>query len=179
MSHGDYAAVFGASPDAILLVDASGRIREANPMAGKMFGFAREELIGSEIEILLPQAVRNAHVGHRRGYAHAPQARPMGIGMELGAQRKDGTEFPVEVGLSPWVTDAETFTIAAVRDVSQRAQLRKFGAAALEASEAERMRIARELHDDTAQRLSALLLRLRLLERNAPEVAGLVEGFRE
>jgi two-component system sensor histidine kinase UhpB len=69
--------------------------------------------------------------------------------------------------------------IAAVRDVTQRRQLRKFGAAALKASEAERLRIARELHDDTAQRLSALLLRLRLLERDAPELADVVEEFRE
>jgi two-component system sensor histidine kinase UhpB len=100
-------------------------------------------------------------------------------GRELTAASRDGREFPVEVALSPWAHDGESFTIAAVRDVSERKQLRRLGAATLEASESERKRIARELHDDTAQRLSALLLRLRLLERDAPDVAGLLHGFRE
>jgi PAS domain S-box-containing protein len=173
----EYRAVFLAAPDAVLLVDASGRIREANPMAERMFGYERAELIGQEIEILLPAAARAHHVEQRSAYAAHPTARPMGIGLELSARRKDGIEIPVEIGLSPY--EAEGLTIATVRDVSHRKRLRRFGAAALRASEGERMRIARELHDDTAQRLSALLLRLRLLERDAPEVARALDGFRE
>jgi PAS domain S-box-containing protein len=179
MTDDGYRAVFRASPDAILLVDVAGIIREANSSAERMFGYPHAELIGREVEMLVPAAARRGHVAHRRSYAEHPTVRPMGIGMELTAVRRDGTEFPVEIALSPWASGHEQLTIAAVRDVSQRAQLRRFGAAALEASEAERKRIARELHDDTAQRLSALLLRLRMLERDAPEVAGLLEGFRE
>ena len=101
--------------------------------------------------------------------------------MQLMARRSDDTEFPVEIGLSPLKSEAGLFTIATVRDVSERKRLRDFGVAALQASEAERKRIARELHDDTAQRLSALLLRLRLIERQSTDqvASGYLKGFRD
>jgi PAS domain S-box-containing protein len=176
-----YEAVFLASPDGILVIDSRGLIRAANPMAETLFGYSREELIGHGVDMLVPERVRSCHGGHREAYGADPRARPMGIGMELSARRSDGSEFPVEISLSPFATDGEMLVIAAVRDVTQRKRLRDFGAAALHAAEAERKRIARELHDDTAQRISALLLRLRLLEREAAgHGVGLeLEGFRD
>jgi PAS domain S-box-containing protein len=176
-----YEAVFLASPDGILVVDSRGKIRAANPMAETLFGYTRDRLVGQDMDILVPDRVRPYHAGHREAYSAEPRSRPMGIGMELSARRRDGTEFPVEISLSPFRTDGETMVIATVRDVTQRKRLRDFGAAALHAAEAERKRIARELHDDTAQRISALLLRLRVVEREAANrgVQLGLEGFRD
>jgi len=177
----DYQAVFDASPDGILVVDRQGRIRALNPMAETLFGFTRDELVGQPVEMLVPDRVRAFHGGHREAYEAEPKSRPMGIGMELSARRRDGNEFPVEISLSPWTSGEEPLVIATVRDVTQRKRLRDFGLAALRASEAERKRIARELHDDTAQRIAALLLRLRLLEKEATAkgVELGIEGFRD
>lgn len=177
----DFEAVFEASPDGILVVDSQGRIRAMNPMAEMLFGFSRNELIGELVERLVPDSVRPFHGRHREAYAAEPKARPMGIGMELSARRRDGSEFPVEISLSPWSSGTEPLVIATVRDVTQRKRLRDFGAAALRAAESERKRIARELHDDTAQRIAALLLRLRLVEREASAkgVTLALEGFRD
>ena len=145
-----YDAVFRASPDGIVVVDETGRIRDVNPMAEQLFGYSRAELVGEEIETLVPGRVRGVHTANRLRYMTSPTARPMGIGMELAALRRDGSEIPVEISLSPLDTAQGVLVIATVRDVTQRRQLRDFGAAALRASEAERKHIARELHDDTA-----------------------------
>jgi PAS domain S-box-containing protein len=177
----DFEAVFEASPDGILIVDSLGVIRAMNPLAESLFGFSREELVGQPVEVLVPDRVRPYHAGHREAYAAEPKARPMGIGMELSARRRDGSEFPVEISLSPWSSGGEPLVIATVRDVTQRKRLRDLSVAAMGAAEAERKRIARELHDDTAQRISALLLRLRLAEREAA-ARGIdlgLEGFRD
>ena len=101
MTGADYAAVFRASPDAILIVDARGRIVETNPTAARMFGYPHDELIGRDVEILIPATARGRHLAHRRAYAETPVMRPMGIGMELVAVRRDGTELPVEIALPP------------------------------------------------------------------------------
>jgi PAS domain S-box-containing protein len=176
-----YEAVFLASPDGVLVIDSGGRIRAANPMAETLFGYTQDQLLGQGVDMLVPDRVRPHHSGHREAYAAEPRARPMGIGMELSARRRDGSEFPVEISLSPVSSEGEMLVIASVRDVTERRRLRHFGAAALHAAEAERKRIARELHDDTAQRISALLLRLRMLEREA-QGRGVqlgLEGFRD
>lgn len=177
----DYRAIFGASPDGILVVDSEGRIQDANPMAVKLFGYSREELVGLGVDVLVPEGARAGHATRRREYARHPHARPMGIGMELSARRRDGSEFPVEISLSPYDTDGAPLVIATVRDVTQRKQLRDLGVAALRAAETERKRIARELHDDTAQRLAALLIRLRVIERDAAagDVLDRLQAFRE
>ncbi len=109
-----------AAPDAILEVNADGRITLVNATAEQMFGYARGELIGQTIETLIPEDKRSVHVRYRAGYSQNPRVRPMGPGLELEARRKDGTHLPVEISLSPNRSrDTET-VIAIVRDVSQR-----------------------------------------------------------
>lgn len=109
-----------AAPDAILEVSADGRITLANAAAERLFGYSRSELIGQSIELLVPSDKRSVHTRYRAGYAENPRVRPMGPGLELEAQRKDGTLLPVEISLSPNRShDAENI-IAIVRDVSQR-----------------------------------------------------------
>ena len=169
MSH--YRDIFEASPDGILVVDGSGVIVEVNSQAAALFGWSEEELVGSAVERLIPAEARPRHRDHRESYAQHPHPRAMGIGMQLRALRKDGTPVPVEIALSPLPsTDgAGPRVVATVRDVTERIRLRDFGAAALRATEDERKRVAQELHDDTSQNLAALLIRLRLAERDADE----------
>ena len=109
-----------AAPDAILEVDSAGKVVLLNETAEKMFGYSREELLGLSVETLVPAAMRGAHAQHRHSYTSQPQMRPMGIGLELKAQKKDGTLFPVEISLSPNPVDEELRVIALVRDISAR-----------------------------------------------------------
>lgn len=157
--------VFDSFPDGILLVDGDGVIRRVNPEAERLFGYEPESLLGRRVEELIPAEFRGMHRDHRERYTSHPAIRPMGIGMELQALRRDGVAFPVEVSLAPVETAEGRWVMATVRDVTLRKRLRDFGAGALRATEDERARIARELHDDTAQRLATILVRLRLLER--------------
>lgn len=160
-----YRAVFDASPDGIVITDADGTIRDVNPMAEELFGYDRSELLGEPVEMLVPRDSRGAHRRHREAYADDPSPRPMGIGMELRGRRADGSEVPVEISLSPLVEDGERFVVATIRDVTDRLRLRRFGTGTLQAAEEERQKLARELHDDTAQRLAAVLLRIQLALR--------------
>lgn len=161
-----YRRIFEAAPDGVLIVDRDGRIVEANPAAERLFGYDPGELTGRAVEILVPEGVRRRHPAHRSRFHGHPDARPMGAGLQLHGQTRDGSRFPVEISLSPVVHQGEECVIATVRDVTERNRLRDFGAGALRASEEERQRIARELHDDTAQHLATLLVRLRILERS-------------
>jgi PAS domain S-box-containing protein len=161
----DFRVVFEASPDGILIIDGQGQIHELNPRALVMFGYAREEILGQSIEILVPKSVRGRHPEMRAGYMARPASRPMGAEMELRAVRRDGHEIPVEVALRPCEVRGHPFVMAVVRDVSETRRLRNLGTATLRATEDERQRIARELHDDTAQVLTALMLRLEVLSR--------------
>jgi PAS domain S-box-containing protein len=165
LSESGYRAVFMAAPDGMILVDGNGQIRDLNPAAELLFGYSREEMKGKRVELLVPHASRSAHVEHRDRYMEDPRPRPMGIGMELSGMRKDGVSFPVEIGLSPFETQGETLVIAAVRDLSQHHRLRRFSVETMRAAEEERRKLARELHDDTAQQLAATLLRIRMAQR--------------
>jgi two-component system cell cycle sensor histidine kinase/response regulator CckA len=117
------AALLESASQAIISTDRAGRIVLANHQAEELFGYSREELIGSSMEMLLPEARRGAHAQMRAGYLRRPSGRPMGSGMELSARRKDGGEFPVEVGLSHIETAEGVFAIAFVTDISRRKQL--------------------------------------------------------
>jgi PAS domain S-box-containing protein len=112
-----------AAPDAILEVDSEGKIVLINETAERLFGYSREELMGLNVETLVPATMRKHHVSHRTAYTAHPQVRPMGTGLELHAQRKDGSLFPVEISLSPNPGEQGGRVIALVRDISARKQV--------------------------------------------------------
>lgn len=115
-----FEKLLNATPDAIVIVDAEGRIRIANDQAIALFGYGREEMIGQVVEMLIPERFRGAHPGHRGGYSTGARARPMGrSGMSLFGLRKDGSEFPAAISLSPAQMREGSWAITAVRDVSQ------------------------------------------------------------
>ena len=175
----EFKAVFDAAPDGVIVVGAAGVIRAVNPKVEQLFGWPAGELEGQTIEVLIPDRVHDRHVSHRTGFMKRPHDRPMGAGLDLRARRRDGTEFPVEVSLSPWVRSEEDVrVVCTVRDISSIRRLQNFSEGALRASEEERQRIARELHDDTAQRLATLILRVRMLAQQNDDAARM-EFFEE
>jgi protein-histidine pros-kinase len=109
-----------STPDAIIIANQTGRIVLANTQAEKLFGYERGELLGTLVEVLLPGRYRGDHVAHRTGYFSQPRKRSMGAGLELYGLRKDRREFPVEISLSPLVTDEGTLVMSAIRDISER-----------------------------------------------------------
>lgn len=160
----DFEAIFHSSPDSILLVGGDGSIHDANPRAEAMFGWLRDEMVGQPVEILVPQALRDAHRRHRTVYGSNPVSRPMGLGMELEAVRKDGVAFPVEISLGPSRDHSgNLLVVCVVRDLTQSQVLRRVAAARVLAVESERKRIAGELHDEVKQGLTATQLHLAAL----------------
>ena len=115
-----FRSLLDAAPDATICVNEEGVIAFVNARAEQLFGYQRSELAGQCVEILVPEALRHAHPGHRKAYTAEPAPRRMGEGMELAARRKDGTTFPAEVALSAVETEDGTMISAAVRDVSDR-----------------------------------------------------------
>jgi PAS domain S-box-containing protein len=109
-----------AAPDAILEVNPEGKIILLNEAAERMFGYSRGELLGFNVENLVPAAMRGGHAQHRASYASHPKTRPMGTGLELQGQRKDGSLFPVEISLSPNRIGGSLHVIASVRDITER-----------------------------------------------------------
>lgn len=109
-----------SAPDAMVIVNHTGRIHFINAQTERLFGYSRAELIDQPIEILMPRRFQAPHVEHREKYSQSPRARAMGAGLELYGLRKDGTEFPVEVSLSPLETGEGTLISSAIRDITSR-----------------------------------------------------------
>jgi PAS domain S-box-containing protein len=141
-----------AAPDAMVIIDADGIIRFTNRQVSALFGYEHDEIVGQSIEMLMPQRFRVRHVGHRENYVNNVRVRPMGAGLELFGRRRDGTEFPVEISLSPIEDVGRTLVAAAIRDVSDRKRIEAELIVTREAAEA-----ARELADRANQGKSRFL----------------------
>lgn len=120
LSEENTRSLLDAASLGIIGVDARGRIVLVNPAAERMFGYTREELLGETMELLVPEGLRARHTGHRAAFHRNPHPRPMGLGMDLSARRKDGVEFPVEVSLGTWQLDSGPVYISFVTDITAR-----------------------------------------------------------
>jgi PAS domain S-box-containing protein len=109
-----------AAPDAMVIVGEDGRIALVNGQAERLFGYTRDELYAQPVELLVPERFRPGHPAHRASYVHDARPRPMGAGTDLAGRRKDGSEFPAEISLSPMDTEGGRLIIAAIRDVTAR-----------------------------------------------------------
>jgi two-component system, cell cycle response regulator len=118
-----FEKLFTSSPDAIVVVDREGRILEANPQVESLFGYTSSDLLGSPVEVLIPDRFRSVHATHRSAYSNQPHMRPMGTGLELCGRRKDGSEFPVDIMLSPVETTESRLALAVIRDITERKRL--------------------------------------------------------
>lgn len=138
-AEGRFRELLEAAPDAIIEVDRQGHIVLLNAVTEKLFGYSREELLGRSVDALIPEAAAGRHAAHRAGYWANPQTRPMGHGLTLVARRKDGTEFPVEISLSP-VKSGKSFRVTAIiRDVTmQRVAEEKIRAANIQLEQRNR-----------------------------------------
>jgi PAS domain S-box-containing protein len=114
-----------SAPDAMIIVDGDGNMALVNAQALRMFGYSRDEMLSMSIDLLLPAGVRKRHVSHRKSYMGEPSLRPMGQDLDLVGLRKDGSEFPVEISLSPVETGNREFISSVIRDVTVRRQMEK------------------------------------------------------
>lgn len=169
-------SIFEFAPDSMIIVDADGKIERVNSQVRGMFGYEPEELIGKGIGLLMPERFRESHLLHQNKFLKRPHLRQMGSELELFAQRKDGTEFPADIILSPIRSEDGLIVVAVVRDITRRKRdelaLRSYAEQQGELSrkllniqEAERRRIALELHDEIGQTLTGLKLTLEMQSR--------------
>ncbi|MGA7891765.1 MAG: PAS domain S-box protein [Candidatus Sulfotelmatobacter sp.] len=143
------ADLLEALPDAIVAVDRDGTIVQINSQAQDLFGYARQELIGQKVEMLVPDSYRGQHQHHRQKFAQTPKTRRMGADLDLYGRRRNGSEFPVEISLSPVSTEAGWFVLSAIRDISDRKRIAE-----------ELRRVNEELHRKTAEQIGEYRSRL-------------------
>ena len=127
-----------AAPDAMIIIDGSGVIQFANRQVSALFGYPHDEIIGLRVEKLMPERFQSRHVAHRKHYASNVRVRPMGAGLQLYGLRQDGTEFPIEISLSPIQEREFILTAASIRDVADRKRVETELRVAREAAEAAR-----------------------------------------
>jgi PAS domain S-box-containing protein len=182
-----FRQVVEAAPNGMVIVGHDGTIVLANAQMEKLFGYSKEEMLGQPVEMLVPERFRKEHPTQRNRFLASPEARAVGAGRELFGRRKDGSEVPVEIGLSPVQTDMGPFVLASIIDVTERRQaeeglresqrqLRSLTGRLLVAQETERRRIARELHDDLNQGLALLAVEMEVLAQRPPESAAQLGG---
>ncbi len=175
-----FRLVVEAAPSGMLMVGQDGKIVLANAQMEVLFGYRKEELLGQRVEILVPERFRGQHPAERTRFCAAPESRVMGAERDLYGQRKDGSEFPVVIGLNPVRAGGRLVVLASIIDITERRraeegmresqrELRALTGRLLQAQETERRRIARELHDDLNQRLALLAVELDLLGQAPPE----------
>ena len=160
-----------SAPDAVVVIDREGRISIVNSLTEKMFGYSRDELLGQAVEILVPERYRHTHVGHRDGYSQHPKTRPMGAGQNLFGRRKDGSEFPVEISLSPLETEQGTLVTSIIRDITER----KNAEEQIQSSLREKEVLLKEIHHRVKNNLqvTSSLLKLQSGYIQDPQAQGM------
>lgn len=166
LSH--FEAFFEYATMGIVVTNSRGEITAINPFALKEFGYTIDEVLGQKIEMLIPMRFHNKHVGNRERYTEKPQNRPMGLGMDLFAKKKDGTEFPVEISLGNYQANGEKFVIAFVSNITVRKR-----------AEDEIEKLNNELEATVAQRTSELINAMHQLERSKEELSRSLEKEKE
>ena len=160
-----FREIFQSMSEGILMVDESGKIVVANPIAEQIFGYGKNELTGVSLENLLPERYRGRHINFRKGFNEHPEPRRMGFGRDLTALRKDGVEFPVEISLSYTKVKGKLLVMSFISDISQR----KKAEDALKRSEEQLIVYAAELEKKVQSRTEALHKTIQKLENEVTE----------
>lgn len=180
----DVGDVLESAPDGMVIVNAEGKIVVVNSQTEILFGYSRQELVGQTVEMLIPARFDRLHVKHRASFLAEPQVRPMGAGLGLFGKRKNGSEFPVDISLSPLRAPQGRFVISAVRDISERKQaeeqIKKLNAELGEAlRRAERLgangELATNMASEIEEKLDTLARLLVQIERHSATDIGVKE----